>query len=701
LLAIEKERRDPIRMFNGLSKKFQILGEDLELSFLSSFYNKNRISLIVKYRKEQLLINLVRVQNEKFEFNTFARLKVDFLPRTLNLLNSRNLYIRDKLEDLLIISCRGVDRVFRPFLEIDNIDYQVAILPISSDLSSDFINLSILGTSIAFNLSSKNWKKIISSSSLISIEEDMTIDLDRGNYLVENKLNLRVASDERDRIISIDFAGDLIPDNNLAKKIKELIIFNKELKRIQEEFLSFVRSSFNLLELDNSNFLEKRANHLNLFQKHRSKFESTLKSSSNEEIKDLLYHLDPVASELSTMEEKTEINYWKLILHDCLLQFLPRRVEEEKIRLNGRKMEEIRPINFTIDENMKSILFERGETKVMGILNLGINPESKKIFSSSIKEMENFIISYNFPGFSVNSIEKRPYPSRREINHGYLARKSITSSLNKDLMSDLEIKILCEVLSSDGSTSMATATSISLLLRLFTSLLNQDIVGLSVSAIETRKGIELMADIDGLEDAFCSMDFKIAGTEDTISAIQLDIKDNILTTDNLESFLSFSSKCRKEILEKIKEIKKDLVVALLQFNIGYLKIPTFKIAALIGQGGQNLKKLTSELGLGLKVSNSGLVKIVYKEEEKWKEALRRISEQRIPTVILYKDSIVIAKIVEIGSKEITLQYRNEAVSVLPLLEVELKKPINSYKIGSLVKFKVLSFKNEDVVLAEC
>jgi len=298
-------------------------------------------------------------------------------------------------------------------------------------------------------------------------------------------------------------------------------------------------------------------------------------------------------------------------------------------RIDGRGFSDIRPISCEVGilpRTHGSALFTRGETQVLAVITFGTGSDEQKIESIAGETYKTFILHYNFPPYSVGEVSILRAPSRREIGHGALAERAILPVFPSNEEFPYTIRMVSEVLESNGSSSMATVCGGSLSLMDAGVPIKAAVAGIAMGLVKEGERIEILSDILGDEDHLGDMDFKVAGTEEGITALQMDIKVPGISREVLEKALRQAREGRLHILEKMKESiaepRKEISVH--APRITTIEVKPDKIRDVIGPGGRNIRTIIEETGVKIDIDDSGLVKIASPNMEAVQEAIAMV-----------------------------------------------------------------------------
>ncbi len=416
---------------------------------------------------------------------------------------------------------------------------------------------------------------------------------------ISNKTFLKasqIALEEQKKIEQ--FFSEIITEIGKVKKTLPTKTETPFLEKIfKDEFQEKIEKDFNLLFSENKfdfyqNTFVKRILHLEMGE-HREDF---LKKFFNEQVK-------------------------KIVRKNILTR---------EARLDGRKIDEVRPVYANAQRLSKIIhgsgIFYRGETHLLSVLTIGDLADALFLDGMEIQMEKNYIHYYNFPPFSVGETGRLGSPGRREIGHGNLAEKALRRMIPSKEDFPYTMRIVSEVMSSNGSTSMAATCASTLALLSGGVPLKNMVAGVAIGLVQENGEQKILTDILGYEDFYGDMDFKVAGTDRGITAIQLDIKIDGLDLDLMAKILERAEQGRIEILKKMKtEISEPAEMSPQIQRIKRINIPQDKIGLVIGKGGVNIKKIISQSGAKIDIKRDGTV-FIYGQGESIQKAEKLIGE---------------------------------------------------------------------------
>jgi polyribonucleotide nucleotidyltransferase len=319
------------------------------------------------------------------------------------------------------------------------------------------------------------------------------------------------------------------------------------------------------------------------------------------------------------------------IIHDIQYVDMRKMILDEGKRLDGRKLTDIRAISSEVGllpRTHGSALFTRGETQSLTTVTLGTKSDEQRISDLRDDAFKKFILHYNFPPFSTGEVGGRPGPGRREIGHGNLAERSLKNQLPSENDFPYTIRIVSDILESNGSSSMATVCAGSLALMDAGVQIKKAVAGIAMGLIKEGDKVAILSDILGDEDHFGDMDFKVAGTDAGITAIQMDIKIQGITIDVMRQALSQAKDGRLHILGEMNKTLSSPRETISPFapHLFSMEIPTEMIGAVIGPGGKNIRNIIAESKCEIDIDDSGKITIAAINAEDAEIAKRMIGK---------------------------------------------------------------------------
>jgi len=531
-----------------------------------------------------------------------------------------------------ILSARTIDRPIRPlFPKNMRNEIQLIVTVVSADPENPPDLAGVLAASLALNLSDIPFNGIVAAVRVGLIDGEIVI-LPTEAQLKRSLLDIVVAGTE-DAITMVEGEAKEVEESQMVEAllkaheaIKEVVEFEKEILsdvsvekvELQQdeppaELLSHFEKLVDVETLDSCLFTQGKKSRQRAVGEYFSELVEKLKEEFDVEL---------VEENMSHISEAYE---------QMLKQRMRESIVKKGIRLDGRKPHEIRPITCEIGFLPRvhgSSLFTRGETQSLGIVTLGA-PMDEQVVDSLLEEgSKRFMLHYNFPPFSTGEVKAIRGPSRREIGHGHLAERALSFVLPDEDTFPYTIRVVSEILESNGSSSMATVCSGSLALMDAGVPIQQHVAGVAMGLIFEEDNQVVLTDILGAEDHWGDMDFKVAGTKNGITAFQMDCKVSGVSKELLEKALEEARIARLKILEKLYETISSPRPFVSKYApvIKVTHIDPSKVAEVIGPGGRVIKGIIKDYDVQVSVDDqTGRVSVIGENEKQVNEALRFVS----------------------------------------------------------------------------
>ena len=505
--------------------------------------------------------------------------------------------------------CRLIDRPLRPlFPKSYHNDTQIIISVLSSDESNPYDALGIIGSSISLAISDIPYSDPVGACVIGYVDEELIVN-PTYEELQNSKLNLTVAGTE-DAIMMVESGSEFVSESLLLEALKLAQEVNGQIVRFINEIVA--DSGKDKWEVaDEQDELVDIKTKIN--DSYLKDLQSVVKSQDNKTDKQEKYDSlrEKIMDDLSEEFEESDINMSldyieKKEIRDALLN--------EEIRPDGRNFDEIRELTSDVRYLPRvhgSAIFTRGETQIMNAVTLAPLSEAQKLDGFNPVKEKFFIHHYNFPPFSVGE-PGRMMTGRREVGHGALAERAVLPVLPNIEDFPYTIRSVSEALSSNGSTSMASVCSASLALMDAGVPIKSPVAGIAMGLItgENDKYV-VLTDIQGAEDHIGDMDFKVAGTREGVTALQMDIKVKGITFEIMEVALDKAKSARMKILDHMSETISETSKELSKYapRITTINVPQDKIGAVIGSGGSTIKGLQQEFDASINIDEDGKVMI--------------------------------------------------------------------------------------------
>ena len=544
---------------------------------------------------------------------------IDFLPLTVDF--EERLYSAGKIPGSFfrregrpgqeaILSARLTDRSIRPLFPkgLHN-DIQITITVLSADQENPADMLGMVGTSAALSISQLPFDGPIGACRLAYID---------GRYSIyptyqessDSQLSMVVTS-TRDAIIMVEAGANEVPEEVVLEGIRRAHQANLETIDLIQQLTNSVGKAKEPVETDNQAAEQLSAQIQDVLQGRLAAMLDDSPDKTARDVREKQLEAE-VAEKLADQYPQDQIS---TAFDQVLKEVVRQRILNQGIRPDGRTLTEIRPVSSEVGilpRTHGSGLFNRGETQVLSTVTLASVALKQKLDTVGPEDTKRFMFHYNFPSFSTGEARRVGSPGRREIGHGALAERAILPALPSEEEFPYAIRVVSEILSSNGSTSMGSVCSASMALMDAGVPLRTTVSGIAMGLITGEDGqFAILSDIQGMEDFLGDMDFKVAGTDQGINALQMDVKVGGLTQEILEQALEQARVGRLHILAKMNEAidqprtqMSDYAPKMLRF-----KIPVEKIGALIGPGGRIIRAIIEETGTSIDVQDDGSVTI--------------------------------------------------------------------------------------------
>ena len=617
-------------------------GKELKIE-IGKYAMQTNGSCLVTYDGTTILATAVASEKPK-EGIDFFPLSIDYQERLYSVGKIPGGYLKreGRPTDNAILVARAIDRPLRPFFPSNlRNDVVISLLVLSVNQDSAPVVTGMIGAVLATMISDIPFNGPICGLDVALIEGKYVLNPTKEEREL-SKIDLTLAA-SKEKVVMIEAGAKEATNKEMMEAIKfghkEIIniceFFEKITEEIGKEKFEIDLEPFRKNEIVKGYIKETEYENIyNLLKVHGESKEElgealkevkervleTIVNSENEEVKEIVSEygdiLESLISEGVTKVEKEAVKHL---------------VIDEGIRVDKRGLDEVRKLTAeagVLDRVHGSGLFSRGETQVLSIATLGKTSEEQKLDGVEIEEAKRYMHHYNFPGFSVKEAKPTRGAGRREIGHGALAEKALVPVLPSKEEFPYAIRVVSEVLSSNGSTSQASVCGSSLALMDAGVPIKKAVAGISTGLFTKENGEYIMVtDIQGLEDFFGEMDFKVAGTLDGITAIQVDIKNDGLTYEIVEEAFERTLKARTMIINDImaKAIEKPREnVSEYAPKINKLNIHPETIRELIGPGGKNINKIIDETKVEIDISEDGLVLIYGDKLEDMQKAIEMI-----------------------------------------------------------------------------
>lgn len=595
-----------------------------------------------------------------------------------------------------ILTSRLIDRPIRPlFPEGYRNDVQViaTALSVEQDVQPDI--LAMIGSSIALTISDIPFKGPTGSVNVGYVDGEYIIN-PTASQREKSRLNITV-SGTKDAIMMVEAGCDILSE----KEVLGAIMFaHEEIKSICE-FIEDIRAQVG--KEKSEIILPKKDEELfnAVVDFGKEKIISSLRTKNKMEREE---NLDKITKEILDKflpdheEEKAQINE---AIESIVVQEVRRLIIEEKIRPDDRALDEVRPISCDcgiLPRTHGSGLFTRGQTQVLTLTTLGAPGEVQVLDGVIDEEDKRYMHQYNFPPFSVGDVKPLRSPGRREIGHGALAERALVPVLPSEEEFPYTMRLVSEVLSSNGSSSQASICGSTLSLLNAGVPIKDSVAGIAMGLIKDEKTnkVAILTDIQGLEDHFGDMDFKVAGTKNGITALQMDIKVDGISEEILQTALEQAKKARLHILSIMNDCISEPNKELSKYapKIFTMKILPEKIREVIGPGGKVINKIIEETSVKIDTFDDGRIAITADSTENGQKAVDIINEivKDVEVGEVYKG--VITTITNFGAFVELIKGKEGLLHISNMTHERLNKVEDLFKVGDLVDVKVIEIDNQ-------
>ena len=593
-------------------------------------------SVLVRYGDTCVLVN-VTASKEPREGIDFFPLSVDYEEKLYSVGKIPGGFLKreGKPSDKAILTSRAIDRPLRPLFPKDfrnDVVVVGTVLCVEQDNSPEVA--AMIGAAAALAISDIPFNGPTAAVNVGLVDGKIIINPTE-EQREKSDLTLTVAATEK-KITMIEAGANEVPDDLMLEAIKtaheEIKKICKFITEIQNE-IGKPKFEYKSFEVDHDvyEFIEE-----NFKEEMKEKVQEADKETRDNNIDELTAKIEETYTEKFGEEAFEE---HKSDIGEAIYKLEKKCVREmifnEHKRVDGRALDEIRPLSCEVGllpRTHGSALFTRGQTQVLSVATLGMISEEQKLDGIDTEESRRYMHHYNFPSYSVGEARPSRGPGRREVGHGALAEKALVPVLPSKEEFPYAIRVVSEVLSSNGSTSQASICGSTLSLMDAGVPIKRPVAGISTGLVTNPDNDDdyvMLVDIQGLEDFFGDMDFKVGGTEKGITAIQVDIKCDGLTYEIIAEAFERTRKARQHILDDImmpviskprEEISKYAP------RIVTTQIKVEKIKDVIGKGGETINKIIEATGVKIDIEEDGQVLIYSTDNEKAKEALEMVED---------------------------------------------------------------------------
>ena len=658
-------------------------------------------SVLVSYGDTRVLVTACS--------NKEPRDNVDFFPLTVEF--SEKFYAAGKIPGSFhkregrptteaTLSARMIDRPIRPlFPEGYFHDTQVVISVLSVDMEADVDVAAAVGASAALHISDIPFSSPTAACRMGRVDGKFVVNptwtqIDKG----ETDLEILIAG-TKNAIMMVEGGAREIPEDQVLEailqghaEIKKVVAIVDELRKLcGKPKRSFTPATLDAGVKSKVEASAKAALVTALKTKDKGTRYDLVGAAKKATLKELvpasLVESKPNEAEKLTDDVKTA---FELLQYNLMREM----ILTEKVRIDGRNMTTVRPISVEasiLPRTHGSALFTRGETQVLSTVTLGTSDDEQIVDTMFQNSMRKFLLHYNFPPFSVGETGRMGGQSRREIGHGALAEQSIKAMIPAYDKFPYTVRIVCETLESNGSSSMGSVCSASMALMDAGAPFTKPVAGIAMGLIKEGNRVSILTDILGDEDHLGDMDFKVAGTRDGITGIQMDIKIEGVDEQIMRTALAQAREGRLHILGEMAKAIESPRTEMSKFapRITTISVPTDKIREVIGSGGKVIKDIIAQTGCKIDINDDGKINIASNDGVAAQKAIDMIRNivAEVEVGKIYKG--LVKKIVDFGAFIGVLPNQDGLLHISEIAHERVNNVLDFFKEGDEVEVKVI------------
>lgn len=646
-------------------------------------------SVTVRYGDTVVLVTAC-ISEEVKESSDFLRLTVDFEERHYAVGKIPGSFLRreGRPGEQATLAARLCDRSIRPlFLKSLPNEIQVVVTVLSTDQENDPDILGVIGASVALSISSIPFSGPIGATRVGYIDGKYVIN-PLLTQMDESLLDLVVAS-SGENIVMVEAGCKEIAADIYLEAVRLAHQENQKIIKLQNEMCTAVGKAKR--EINSGSNTELMAT---LYSDYNEKIYRAMDTSDRSKRQADLAAIEAEArGRLKDTYAEADIH---LALDEVQKKVARKKILATRKHLDGRELTQIRPLSAEVGllpRTHGSGLFQRGQTQVLTITTLGSMAEGQTVDDLGLEDVRHFMHHYNFPPFSTGEVKRLGSVGRREIGHGALAHKALLPVIPDEESFSYTIRLVSEVLSSNGSTSMGSVCASTLSLMDAGVPIKAPVVGIAMGLVTDKENPDnyvVLTDIEGMEDFYGDMDYKVAGTLSGITAIQLDIKLQGIHHDILAKATLQALEAHKVILGVIKAAIPGVRPSLSKYapRMYRITIDPNKIGQLIGPGGKNIKAIIEETKTTIDVSNDGTVVIGATSEEQAQAAIHKVESltQDVEVGAIYTGKVT--RLQNFGAFVEVLPGKEGLVHISELADHHVARVEDVVKVGDEIMVKV-------------
>ena len=649
-------------------------------------------AVLASYGDTSVLITVVR--NESDQARDFFPLTVDFEERTYAAGRIPGGFFKreGRPSEQAILTCRLIDRPIRPLFPkgfIDEVQIIATVMSIDPEINPDIV--AMIAASAALEISGLPFQGPIGAARVGYIDDQYVLNPNVTELADNSRLDLVVAGTEN-AVLMVESEANVLSEERMLGAV----MYGHEQMQAAIGAIKALAADVGVTPIE----WEPPKPNVELIGKIESLGRSDIeqayqipeKLERQEQLADIRSQiLTKLTDDESTQQETDEV---KSILKDLEKSTVRARILSGQSRIDGRDQRTVRPIDIRVGilpRTHGSALFTRGETQAVVTTTLGTERDARIIDALEGESREHFMLHYNFPPFSVGETGRVGSPKRREIGHGKLAKRGLAAVM--PTMDDFPyvIRVVSEITESNGSSSMATVCGSSLALMDAGVNISAPVAGVAMGLIKEDDQYAVLTDILGDEDHLGDMDFKVAGTPDGVTALQMDIKIDGITREIMETALNQAKEGRLHILGEMAKVISRPREEMSEHapRIITIKVPVEKIRDVIGKGGATIRSICEETNTQIDIDDDGTVKIASVDNAMGQEAKRRVEEITADVEVskVYEGRVV--KLMDFGAFVNILPGRDGLVHISQISHKRVENVSDMLKEGDVVKVKVL------------
>lgn len=678
-------------MFNKVTKSIQYGAHTLTLE-TGEISRQADAAVLVSYGDTVVLV-AVTSKSEVKAGQDFFPLTVDYMEKTYAAGKIPGGFFKreGRPSEKETLTSRLIDRPLRPlFPEAFYNEVQVVATVLSSDPEIDADIPAIIGASAAMSLSGIPFFGPLGAARVGYINEEYVLNPTKAQ-LEETELDLVVAATETAVMMVESEAKELSEEVMLGAVVYGHEQMQAVIKMISELAAEAGKDAWDWVAPEPDTALIEKVGALAAADINAA-FQIKAKGARSAKLEEIT---NRVLSELITEETSTaEANKIKNEIFNLEAKTVRSQILNGEPRIDGRDTRTVRPISIrtgVLPRTHGSALFTRGETQALVVATLGTGRDEQTIDALQGEYNDRFMLHYNMPPYATGETGRVGTPKRREIGHGRLAKRALIAALPAKEDFDYTMRVVSEITESNGSSSMASVCGGCLALMDAGVPMKNHVAGIAMGLIKEGNRVAVLTDILGDEDHLGDMDFKVAGTEDGITALQMDIKITGITAQIMQVALAQAKEGRAHILGIMKQAVSGANTEMSQFapRIITMKINPEKIRDVIGKGGAVIRALTEETGTSIDIEDDGTVKIACTSPEQGAEAQRRIAEITAEVEVGQTYEGTVIKLLDFGAIVTLLPGKDGLLHISQIAHQRVNAVSDFLKEGDVVKVKVV------------